>query len=342
MNNSKEVSIVGIDLGKNVFHLFGVNSHGKPILKKKLKRSDFLNFIAQLPACLIGMEACGGSNYWHRQISQLGHCVKLMSPQFVKPYVKGNKNDFNDAQGICEAVSRPTMRFVEAKSVEQQDMQALHRIRQSLVKSRTALSNQLRGLLLEYGIVIGKGHAQTRHRVAEILSDLENGLSERFRGWMIKQLESFYDLDSQIKAYENDIKKMSQQDDRSRRLESIPGIGPISASAIVASIGSAKHFCDARQLAASFGLVPRQHSTGGKAVLLGISKRGDKYIRTLLIHGARAVIYHLGSKDDKRSCWLRRLVQRRGVNRATVALANKNARVIWALLTRNEQYQVAL
>ncbi len=341
MNDSKQVKVLGIDLGKNIYHLFGVNEHGRPMLRKKLRRKEFLGYLAKLPVCLIGMEACGGSNHWAREISKLGHEVKLMAPQFVKPYIKGNKNDFNDAEGICEAVNRPTMRFVEIKNIEQQDMQALHRIRQSLVKSRTALSNQIRGLLAEYGIVIGKGLSQVRKRIPEILEDGENGLTARFRSWLLQQLDVFYGLDNQIKEHTKEIEMMCREGDASRRIQAIPGLGPLGATAIVAAYGNASHYSDARQFAASIGLVPRQNSTGGKSVLLGISKRGDTYIRTLLIHGARAVITHLGDKQDKRSRWLRSLVERRGVNRAAVALANKNARTIWALLTRGEQYQVA-
>lgn len=341
MKDSKQVCVLGIDLGKNIYHLFGVNEQGRPVLRKKLKRKKLLGYLANLPTCLIGMEACGGSNHWAREVSKSGHEVKLMAPQFVKPYVKGNKNDFNDAEGICEAVNRPSMRFVEIKNIEQQDIQALHRIRQSLVKSRTALSNQIRGLLAEYGIVIGKGLSQVRKRMPEILEDGENGLTARFRRWLRQQLEAFYGLDGQIKEHTKEIEIICRENEASSRLKAIPGLGPQGATAIVAAYGNASHYSDGRQFAASIGLVPRQNSTGGKSVLLSISKRGDKYIRTLLIHGARAVITHLGDKQDKRSRWLRVLVERRGVNRAAVALANKNARTIWALLTRGEHYQMA-
>jgi transposase len=341
MNNSKEVSRIGIDLGKNVFHLFGVNKAGKPVLRKKLKRKVLLDYLANLPECLIGAEACGGSHHWAREIAKLGHEVRLISPQFVKPYVKGNKNDYNDAEGICEAVSRPTMRFVEIKNIEQQDIQALHRIRQSLVKSRTALSNQIRGLLAEYGIVIAKGLSRIRNEIPEILEDGENGLTMRFRSYLAQQLAAFRGLDDQIKEHSKEIEVICRENEASRRIQKVPGLGPQGATAIVAAFGNASHYSDGRQFAASLGLVPRQHSTGGKSVLLGISKRGDKYIRTLLIHGARAVITHLSNKQDRRSRWLRKVVEKRGVNRAAVALANKNARIIWALLRRGEHYQAA-
>lgn len=341
MKDSKRVARVGIDLGKMVFHLCCANQAGKPVLHKKLTRKGLLGYLAQMPPCLVAMEACGGSHYWAREIGKLGHEVRLIAPQFVKPYVKSNKNDFNDAEGIAEAASRPTMRFVQPKSIEQLDVQALHRIRQSQVKSRTALSNQIRGLLAEYGIVIGKGLSQTRKRIPEILEDAENALTDRFRRWLAQQLEAFRALDKQIKAYTQEIALLCKADEACRRIEAIPGLGPQGATAIVAAFGNARHYSDGRQFAASIGLVPRQNTTGGRPMLLGISKRGDKYIRCLLIHGARAVIAHLGDKQDKRSRWLKSLVERRGVNRAAVALANKNARTIWALLSRGEHYQAA-
>jgi len=339
MNDSKEVIRVGMDLGKNVFHLIGVDAAEKPVLRKKLKRNNLLRFIANLPSCLIVMEACGGANHWGREIIKLGHEVKLIAPQFVKPYVDGNKNDFNDAAGICEAASRPKMRYVEIRTIEQQDIQALHRIRQSLVKSRTAMSNQIRGLLAEYGIVMGQGLSRIRRQIPELLEDAENGLSMRFRGYLAQQLDAFRDLDKQIKGYTKEIEMVCREDEACERIKEVPGLGAQGATAIVASYGKAGQYKDGRRFAASLGLVPRQHTTGDKPVLMGISKRGDTYIRTLLIHGARAVITHLGEKQDKRSRWLRKLVERRGVNRAAVALANKNARTIWAMLQSGAHYR---
>jgi len=341
MNVSKQVVCMGIDLGKNNFHIFAVNQAGKEVFRKQRTRSKLLPFLAQQPPCLIGLEACGGANYWSREIKKLGHEVNQMAPQFVKPYVKGNKNDYHDAEAICEAVSRPGMRFVSCKTIAQQDLQSLHRVRQSLVKSRTALSNQIRGLLAEYGLVISRGLSQVRKRVPEILEDADNDLSPLFRQLLARQLEFFRELDVQIGEMSDQIEQVCRQDEASRRLMTIPGLGAQTATAIVAAYGNAGHYRDARGFAASIGLVPRQHSTGGKPTLLGISKRGDQYIRTLLIHGARAVITHLGDKQDKRSRWLRHLVERRGVNRAAVALANKNARIAWALLQRGESYQAA-
>lgn len=338
MKVSKKIVRVGMDLGKNAFHLFGVDETGTMMLKRKLRRHQVLDYFANLPPCLVGMEACGGSHHWAREFMKLGHKVKLISPQFVKPYVKGNKNDYNDAEGICEAVGRPNMRFVTVKAIEQQDLQGLHRIRQSVVKQRTALVNQLRGLLGEYGIVVPQGIGQVRRRIPEILEDGENGLTARFRGWLTELLEAFRALDERIKNYDRQISHEHASNALCQRLSAIPGVGPQGATAIVATYGDGKQFSDGRQFSASIGLVPRQHTTGGKPLLLGISKRGDKYIRTLLIHGARSVINRIEGKDDRRSRWLQSLVARRGKNKAAVALANKNARIIWALLSRGECY----
>jgi transposase len=339
MNRSKKVVRSGMDVGKNTLHLVGVDEAGLPAVKKKLRRKQVLTYFANLPACLVAMEACGGSHYWAREIGKLGHEVKLISPQFVKPYVKGNKNDYNDAEGICEAAGRANMRFVTVKTVEQQDIQGLHRIRQSVVKQRTALANQIRGLLGEYGIVVGYGISQVRRRIPEILEDGENGLTDRFRGWLGELLEAFHVLDERIKQYDQEIQQAYAANETCRRLGAIEGIGPQIATAVIATYGDGKQFSNGRQFAASIGLVPRQHTTGDKPVLLGISKRGDRYLRTLLIHGARSLIRWVEGKDDPRSRWLQALVERRGKNKAAVALANKNARIIWVLLSRGECYQ---
>jgi transposase len=344
MNNSNLVVRVGIDLGKNSFHLWGVDDLGQVVLRSKLARKRLLNTLAQMPACLIGMEACGGAHYWARQIAQLGHEVRLMAPQFVKAYVKGNKNDFNDAEGICEAVGRPNMRFVAVKTVEQQDLQAMHRIRQSAIKARTAQVNQIRGLLGEYGIVIAKGIGHVRRRVPEILEDGENGLTERFRALLSELYTELRHIDQRVSDYDRRIQEAFLAQEACQRLEAIEGVGVLSATAVVATFGDARQFGNGRQFSAALGLVPRQHSTGGEARLLGISKRGDRYIRTLLVHGARSVIQAVfrRDKDDKRSRWIKRLVAERGTNRAAVALANKNARILWALLSRGECYQASV
>jgi transposase len=337
-----KIKTLGIDLAKSIFHLVGADERGEVKLRKRLRRKQVLAFLANLEPCLVGLEACGGSNYWAREIAKLGHDVRLISPQFVKPYVKGNKNDYNDAQGLCEAVSRPTMRFVPIKTVEQQDVQTLHRIRQSRVKARTALVNQIRGLLGEYGIVVVQGINAVRTQVPEILEDGENGLTDRFRRWLSEQYTHLQRLDEQVKNYEKEIEQLYQESEVCRRIGAVEGIGPLGATAIVSAYGEAREYKNGRQFAASLGLVPRQHTTGGKPMLLGISKRGDSYIRSLLIHGARAVVRRVENKEDSRSRWIQRLVMTRGKNKAAVALANKNARIIWALLSRQEVYRPAV
>lgn len=341
MSTTMNVVRMGIDLGKSVFHLFGVNEAGHPLLKKKLSRKQLLACLANIEPCLIGLEACGGSHYWAREMESLGHEVRLMSPQFVRPYVKSNKNDHNDAEAICEAVGRPTMRFVAVKTVEQQDIQALHRIRQAIVKARTAQANQIRGLLGEYGIVLPEGISWLRRRIPEVLEDGENGLTARFRGWLYELYEELRALDGRVQQCTREIVELFRTNETCQRIGAIEGIGPQTATALVSSYGQASEFSSGRQFSASLGLVPRQHSTGGKPRLLGISKRGDTYLRTLLIHGARSVVQHAANKSDPRSQWIQRLVAERGTNRAVVALANKNARIVWALLSKGEQYRAA-
>jgi transposase len=341
MNGSKVVVRLGIDLGKNSFHLWGVNAEDEQVLKRKLSRGKLRQELVKLEPCLIGMEACGSAHYWARELKALGHEVRLMAPQFVKPYVKGNKNDYNDAEAICEAVGRANMRFVTVKSVDQQDIQALHRIRQGEVKVHTALVNRIRGLLAENGIVVAKGASQLRRALPGILEDGENGLTERFRRWLAALYEQLRESEAREKGYKREIEAMSREQEACCRLEAVEGIGPLSASALVASVGDGHQFANGRQLAASLGLVPRQHSTGDRPHLLGISKRGNGYLRMLLIHGARSVITAVMRKDktDRRSLWIKALVQRRGINCAAVALANKNARIVWALLARGETYR---
>ncbi len=341
MSTIKQVARMGIDLGKNVFHLFGVDEAEHPVLKKKLGRRQLLAFLANLEPCLVGLEACGGSRYWAREIRALGHDARLMSPQFVKPYLKGNKNDYNDAEAICEAVGRPTMRFVAVKSVEQQDIQALHRIRQSIVKTRTAQANQIRGLLGEYGIVLPEGITWLRRRIPELLEDAENGLTARFRGWLAALYQELRTLDQRIKQCTDEMVALFRADEACQRIAAIEGIGPQTATALVSTYGQARELSNGRQFSASLGLVPRQHTTGDKPRLLGISKRGDTYLRTLLIHGARSLVRRAASKSDPRSRWIQRLVVERGTNRAVVAVANKNARIVWALLSRGDAYRAA-
>jgi transposase len=335
------ITTVGIDLAKTVFQVHGVDERGKVVLRKQLKRAEVLKVFSTLSPCLVGMEACGGAHYWAKQLQDLGHTVKLMAPQFVKPYVKSNKSDARDAEAICEAVSRPNMRFVPVKDLEQQTMLALHRARQGFVVERTAQCNQMRGLLYELGIVIPKGIRYVERQLPGILEDAENGLPEISRSLFARLFEHFRHLGEQVKALEEQIKAWHKRNAASLRLEAIPGIGALTASALIASIGDAKTFKSGRQLAAWLGLVPRQDSSGGKEKLLGISKRGDVYLRTLLIHGARAVLFHRMRQPEHQDGWLMKLRARRNANVAAVALANKNARVVWALLAHQREYSAA-
>ena len=302
-----KITTIGIDLAKAVFQIHGVDERGKVAVRKQLKRAEMLVYFANLEPCLIGMEACGSAHYWARKLGEFGHTVKLMAPQFVKPYVKTNKNDMADAEAICEAVSRPNMRFVPIKNVEQQAILSVHRARQGFVKARTAQGNQIRGLLSEFGIVIPQGIKSIAKRMPEILEDGENGLPGTMRKLLERLTDNLKEMDSQVQELEVQIKLWHANSEASRKLEAIPGIGPITASAIVATVGDATEFKNGRQLAAWIGLVPRQHSSGGKQMLLGISKRGDTYLRTLMIHGARAVIRFAENKAEPNE-WLSKLI----------------------------------
>lgn len=329
---------IGIDLAKQVFQLHGVDGQEKVVLRKQLRRTQLLDYFKKLPACLLGMEACGGAHYWARELQKQGHTVKLMAPQFVKPYVKSNKNDANDAEAICEAVGRPTMRFVAVKTIAQQDIQALHRIRSEQVKQRTAKVNQVRGLLAEYGIVVGRRVEVLRHALPSLLEDAENGLTADFRVLLEGLRHDLVRLDERVDELDKNIKTLANNLPAAKRLQQIPGIGPIIATALICAIGDGKQFKRGRDMAAWLGLTPRQHSSGGKERLLGISKRGDAYLRTLLIHGARSALKVADQKDDPRSRWLQNLCARRNKNIAAVALANKNARIAWALLSQETNY----
>jgi len=337
----ENIKVVGIDLAKSVFHLHGVNAQGKMVMRKKLSRRSMAEYMVRLSPCLVGMEACGGSHDWARRLISMGHDVRLISPQFVKPYVKSNKNDVADAAAICEAVQRPDMRFVPIKSVEQQDIQSLHRARSLAVSHRTAQANQMRGLMLEYGVVISKSIAALRKAVPDILGDADNALTPMFRELLCGLWEEMLRQDQRITAYDTQIKHLSGQSEVCRRLMTIPGIGPMVSTALVAAVADGKMFKSSREMAAWLGLVPRQHSTGGKPRLLGISKRGDVYLRKLLIHGARAALRWADRKEDRRSRWVSELATRRGQNIAAVALANKTVRTAWVLMTREEEYRTA-
>ena len=337
-----KITTIGLDIAKSVFHLFAVNQMGRYVKKKQLKRAQLLRHFAQLEPCVVAMEACGGANYWAREIGALGHEVKLIAPQYVKPFVKGNKNDYNDAEAIAEAAQRPTMRFVPVKSVEQQDIQNIHRQRERIKKARTALANQVRGLLAEYGVVINKGIGAVRRGLPEILEDADNGLTTRSRELFAELLEELRVLDERFKRCEKQIEVSNRGNAICERLDEVLGIGPITASAAYASAGDGKDFVNGRHFSAWIGLVPGQHSTGGKATLLGISKRGNAYLRTLFIHGARSVLRQCEGKTDPFSRWAQALLARRGHNKACVAVANKMARIAWVIMARGENYRRAV
>ena len=333
-----KTTTIGIDLAKLVFQIHGVDEQGKVTVRRQLKRAEMSSYFVNLEPCLIGMEACGSAHFWARKLEGYGHTVKLMAPQFVKPYVKTNKNDVADAEAICEAVSRPNMRFVAIKTVEQQAILSVHRARQGFVKARTAQGNQIRGLLSEFGIIIPQGIRSVMKQIPDILEDGENALPGTMRNLLERLTDNLKEMDRQVKELEAQIQLWHRENALSRKLADIPGLGPITASAIVATVGDAREFKNGRQLAAWMGLVPRQHSSGGKQTLLGISKRGDTYLRTLMIHGARAVIRFAESKAEPDG-WLRKLMARRNKNVAAVALANKNARIVWALLANDRIFR---
>lgn len=336
-----KITTLGIDIAKRSFHVLGADARGQVVLRKKLTRKRLPAFMANLPTCRVGMEACAGAHHWARKFESFGHQVKLMHPAFVKPYVKTNKNDFNDAEGILEAVQRPTMRFVCVNTVDQQDLQALHRVRQRLIKQRTAIVNQIRGILHEYGVVMAQGVSTVRREVPGILEDADNELSDAVRRIIAGCYEELHTLAPRIKDIEDQIHAEFRSRDTCQRLAPIEGFGAVTSTAMVAAVGDARTFNNGRQLSAWLGLVPRQVSSGGKTVLLGISKRGDRYVRTLLIQGAMAAIRTAAGKDDPRSRWINALRTRRGVKVAAVAVANKNARIAWAVLAKDEPYRAA-
>jgi transposase len=329
----------GLDLAKNVFHVVGCDRHGKQVIRKRLRRKQVLSYFAQLPAALVGMEACAGAHYWGRELKKLGHQVRLIPPQYVKAFVRGNKNDYNDALAIAEAVSRAQMRFVAVKTPAQQDFQALHRLRARRVAERTGLCNQLRGLLGEYGIVLPLGVSTLRREIPCLLEDAEVGLSDLFRTLLARGYTQLQQLDAHIEGYNQELIRHSRQFEACARLQTIPGYGPIVASVFYSAVGDGSAYRRGRDVSAALGLVPRQHSTGGKTTLLGISKRGDRYLRSVLIHGARSVVIQAARKDDRLSRWINRLRAQRGMNKAAVALANKMARIGWAVLAHHSEYQ---
>lgn len=334
----KNISNLGIDVAKEVFQLYGNNERENNCVEKRLKRKELAEEIMKMNRCTIGMEACAGAHYWGRKFESYGHRVKLMSPQYVKPYVKSNKNDRNDAEGIYEAMRRKSMRFVPVKSVKQQDMQNLHNVRSRLIKSRVMLSNQVRGILAEYGIVIKKGRSDFKKELPRILEEADNELTASTRELLGEQMEEYAALTKKIKIYEERILEQCRGEERCRNLQTIPGIGPLTASALVSLVGENYTFKRGRDLGAFLGLVPKQNSSGETVRLGGISKRGNLYLRTLLVHGGRSVIVHHQNRKTAYGRWVKKLVTRRGWNRAAVAIANKNARVAWVILSQGGIY----
>ncbi len=333
------ITTIGLDLAKSVFHVVCYNSQFKEVKKRMLRRNQVLQFFTQLAPCLIGMEACASASYWGRELRSLGHDVKLIPPQHVKPYLRGNKNDYNDARAIAEATTRPGMPTVAIKTTEEQDIQALHRMRSQCLRDRTALCNSTRGLLGEYGIILPKGITVLRRSIPDLLEDADNSLSDFFRELLARRYKQLVELDEHICFYTSQLEHQSRQNEACQRLQTVPGFGPIVASAFCSAIGDGLTYERGRDVSASLGLVPRQHSSGGKNVLLGISKRGDSYVRSLMVHGARAVATQAIRKDDPFSRWINRIRKERGWNKAVIAVANKMARIGWAILRHKTSYR---
>jgi transposase len=332
----EKITTLGIDLAKRVFALHGVDAEGRVVLKKTIHRGELLAAIAVLPPCLIGMEAGSGAHAWARQFQRLGHRVGIMAPKFVTPYRRNGKNDGNDAEAICEAVARPRMRFVPVKSEEQQALLSLHRVRQGFIEERTATINRIRGLLAEFGIVLAQRAPVLRREALQAATNLPVLARQA-----IDDLhEHLLRLDERIAGYDRQLEAQARLSEPAQRLMQIRGVGPLSALAIVSTIGNARDFDSGRQFAAWLGLAPKQHSSGGKNRLGRITKRGDIYLRTLLVQGARSVLNTAARHTDQRSRWICSLQSRRGYHRTLIAVAAKNARIAWALLSKNQSLQV--
>ena len=334
-----DITTIGIDLAKNSFALVGMNKHGKIVFRKTLTRNKLLAFIAQCPPCLIGMEACSGAHYWGREFTKLGHRIGIIVAKFVEPFRKGAKNDNNDAEAICEAVLRPNIWFVPIKSPDQQAVLCIHRVRQGLVRDRTSMMNQLRGLLSEFGIIMPKGRYPAQAAIAGILEEAENSLPMIARRVIDNLWQRIKQANGQIEGYNRELAQLVKESTVARQIMTIPGVGAQTASGVVASVADPRMFKNSRQFSAWLGLVPRQYTTSGKIKLGRITKRGDQYLRTCLVHGARAVVAKLGDKQDWVSCWIRALIERRGYLRAVGALAARNARLIWTLMVKQEDYR---
>lgn len=339
-----KLSRIGVDLAKNVFQLHGVDRQGQVILKRRLNRRKWLETLFEVAdtKCEIGMEACGSSHHWARLLEAKGYRVKLIPPQFVKPYVKSNKNDANDAEAICEAMSRPHMRFVTVKSIEQQDIQAIHRIRASYIVQRVALNNRIRGLVNEYGLVAPLSRQALKQAIPDWLEDAENGLTSFFRQLLHELWIELQQLEQRISKLDKEIEQIADRDPVTKQLQQLRGVGPLIATAIVATVGSGKQYKKGKQMASAIGLTPKQVSSGNRDRLLGISKRGDAYLRTLLVHGARAVMAQAKHREDRLSCWVMDIAKRKHPNVAAVALANKTARMAWAMMQTGADYNPEL
>ena len=327
----QNVTLIGIDLGKNSFHIHCQEKHGNPLLRKKFSRTQLTQFLATCQPCIVAMESCTGAHFMARHISQLGHQVKLISPQFVRPFVKSNKNDFIDAEAICEAASRPSMRFVTPRIEDQQAMSALHRVRDSLVRERVKTTNQMHAFLLEFGISMPRGITVIR-RLATVLEEHE---LPPYLARLLTRLHQHYGyLCEQIEEVEKELNNHMADDETAQRLLSIPGVGPITASLLATKLGDGKNYASSRDFAASTGLVPRQYSTGGKSTLMGISKRGDKNLRRLLVQCARVYLQRLEHQSGRLAEWVQGQLTRHHSNVVACALANKLARIAWAVTTQ--------
>ncbi len=338
----KRVSTVGIDLAKSIFQICGTDRGGTVIFNKKVTRAKLIPILEKLEKeedFLIAMEACGGAHHIARSLLEKGYNTKIISAQFVKPFVKSNKNDAKDAEAIAEASRRPQMRFVGVKSVRHQDIQSIHRVREGYVKRKTALANEIRGLLLEYGIPVSQGILNLKKRLPELVEDSENVLTSDFRSLLRELYEELQHCFDKVEDCAKKLKLIHSHDEDCQRLSKIDGVGLITSTAVIAAVGDPKAFTNGRQFSAWLGLTPRQYSSGGKTKILGISKRGDSYIRKNLIHGCRSVVNHSKTKTDKRSRWIQEKLPSKGVNKVSVALANKTARVIWAILAKKEEYR---
>jgi transposase len=335
IRNQSGATVYGIDLGKNIFHVVGTDATGAIVQRVKFRRHTLLIFFERAERALIGMEACPGSQWLARKLQAMGHSVRIIPAQFVRPYVKSNKTDTIDAEAIVEAVTRPTMRFVEVKQVEQVDLQALHRIRDQMVGSRTSLICQIRAFCLEYGVAIRQGAGVFKLDLPRVLADEANDLTPTMRRLLTGLFGDLKQLESRIGKVTQEIEAIAARDEKARRLMTIPGIGPLSATALLAAAGNGQQFKKGRDLAAWLGLVPQQYSTGGKVRMLGISKRGNRYVRRLLVHGARSCVIHLDRRRDRLGAWIEKLQSRMHVNKVTIALAAKIARIAWVIMTRS-------